>query len=204
MTRVQNAESSKDINIGPSLHSLRPAGGPPPSLLPAAAHSPQGLLFLQPENREHSDGTKSRAPSEHSRLRPRIGSQYDDGSKPSFLRNSTSPTRHANMPDFQRGPDDINSLIAESVIKVNEMIASATSNMAQNNDAGEGAYRPRMSSHSLEKQALRGLASHNKIANSSIIDDEVAPVRVVTVKAGHLPPNPRAHPLHSGLKLNLI
>ena len=46
MTRVQNAESSKDINLGPSLHSLRPAGGPPPSLLPAAAHSPQGLLFL--------------------------------------------------------------------------------------------------------------------------------------------------------------
>lgn len=31
------------------------------------------------------------------------------------------------------------------------MIASATSNMAQYNEAIEGGYRPRMSSHSLEK-----------------------------------------------------
>ena len=66
------------------------------------------------------------------------------------------------LPEFNRGPDDINSLIAESVIKVNEMIASATSNMALYNEALEGGYRPRMSSHSLEKQAIRGLASHNK------------------------------------------
>jgi hypothetical protein len=159
---------------------------------------------MNTEKIEHSDGLKSREPSEQNRrLRPRIGSQYDDGSKPS-QRISNSPNRHLNIPDFQRGPDDINSLITESVIKVNEMIASATSNMAQNNDGGEVGYRPRMSSHSLEKQTFRGLVSQNKVTTSSIIDEELPPVQVVTVKAGHLPANPRANQLHKGLRMNLI
>jgi hypothetical protein len=63
------------------------------------------------------------------------------------------------LPEGARGHDDINSLITESVIKVNEMIASAASNIAQHNDGGEILYRPRMSSHSLEKQTVRGLVS---------------------------------------------
>lgn len=159
---------------------------------------------MSTEKIEHSDGLKSREPSDQNRrLRPRIGSQYEDGSKPS-QRVSNSPNRHLNIPDFQRGPDDINSLITESVIKVNEMIASATSNMAQNNDGGEVGYRPRMSSHSLEKQTFRGLVSQNKVTTSSIIDEELPPVQVVTVKAGHLPANPRANQLQKGLRMNLI
>lgn len=88
--------------------------------------------------------------------------------------------------------------------KVNEMIASAASNMAQNNDGGEVGYRPRMSSHSLEKQTFRGLVSQNRLTASSVVDEDLAPVQVVTVKAGHLPPNPRANQLQKGLRANLI
>lgn len=201
MTGVQNTDSSKDINVGARYNPLRPARGQSPTVKPTAGQSSLPLKFMNTEKIEHSDGIRSREPSEQNRrLRPRIGSQYDDGSKPSHQRISNSPNneyRYLNIPDYQRGPEDINSLITESVIKVNEMIASATSNMAQN--GGEVAYRPRMSSHSLEKQTFRGLVSQNKITTSSIIDEELAPVQVVTVKAGHLPPNPRANQLHKGV-----
>jgi hypothetical protein len=39
---------------------------------------------------------------------------------------------------------------------------------------------------------------------SSVIDEELAPVQVVTVKPGHLPPNPRANQLQNGLRRNLV
>lgn len=204
----QNTDSSKDISVGAKYNALKAARRASPPHKPTAGQSSLPLKFVNAEQMEHSDGVKSReASGQNRRLRTRICSQYGDGSKPSFQRISNSPNnehRYLNIPDFQRGPDDINSLITESVIKVNEMIASATSNMAQNNDGGEVAYRPRMSSHSLEKQTFRGLVSQNKITTSSIIDEELPPVQVVTVKAAHLPPNPRANQLHKGLRMNLI
>jgi len=76
------------------------------------------------------------------------------------------------------------------------MIGSTATNIAQMNEQEGQAYLPRMSSHSLEKHLFKGRISHHitsqRKLTCSAVEEELPPVQVVTVTAGHFPPNPRA------------